>query len=134
VVLQLGQLSSNIGTQSAVIVYPLLVLAVTGSAPKAGIVVFARTLPLGSPGTARRAGGRSREPQAADFWANAAVALRGALFGIARALPFAFDAVSYAFSTVSLLAMRTPFQEARKPASRRRHRAPTAGGLHSFAC
>ena len=40
--------------------------------------------------------------------------LGGALFGIARALPFVVDAVSYAFSTLSLLAMRTPFQEERE--------------------
>lgn len=40
--------------------------------------------------------------------------LGGALFGLARALPFVVDAVSYAFSTFSLLAMRTPFQEARE--------------------
>jgi hypothetical protein len=45
--------------------------------------------------------------------------LGGALFGLARALPFVVDAVSYAFSTLSLLAMRTPFQEEREhqPAS-----------------
>jgi hypothetical protein len=41
--------------------------------------------------------------------------LGGALFGVARALPFLVDAASYAFSTVSLLAMRGPFQEAREP-------------------
>jgi hypothetical protein len=41
--------------------------------------------------------------------------LGGALFGLARALPFVVDAVSYAFSTVSLLLMRTPFQEEREP-------------------
>jgi hypothetical protein len=41
--------------------------------------------------------------------------LGGALFGIARALPFLVDAVSYACSTLSLLAMRTPFQQAREP-------------------
>jgi hypothetical protein len=41
--------------------------------------------------------------------------LGGALFGLARALPFLVDAVSYAFSIVSLLAMRTPFQEQRAP-------------------
>ncbi|HEV3463583.1 MAG TPA: MFS transporter [Actinomycetota bacterium] len=41
--------------------------------------------------------------------------LGGALFGIARALPFVADVVSYACSTVSLLAMRTPFQQARDP-------------------
>jgi hypothetical protein len=39
--------------------------------------------------------------------------LGGALFGLARSLPFIADAVSYAFSTAFLLAMRTPFQEER---------------------
>jgi hypothetical protein len=41
--------------------------------------------------------------------------LGGALFGLARALPFLVDSISYAFSTLSLLAMRTPFQEVRDP-------------------
>ena len=39
--------------------------------------------------------------------------LGGALFGLGRSLPFLFDAISYAFSTLALLAMRTPFQERR---------------------
>jgi hypothetical protein len=39
--------------------------------------------------------------------------LGGALLTAARALPFVVDAASYAFSTLSLLAMRTPFQEDR---------------------
>jgi hypothetical protein len=39
--------------------------------------------------------------------------LGGVLFGLGRAVPFLVDAVSYAASTVSLLAMRTPFQEPR---------------------
>jgi MFS family permease len=39
----------------------------------------------------------------------------GALFELARALPFGVDVVSYAFSTLSLLWMRTPFQEERPP-------------------
>jgi hypothetical protein len=38
----------------------------------------------------------------------------GALFGIGRAVPFLADVFSYAFSTLSLLAMRTPFQERRE--------------------
>ncbi|HEV3013005.1 MAG TPA: MFS transporter, partial [Actinomycetota bacterium] len=42
--LQAGQLLSGIGTQSGLIAYPLLVLAVTGSAAKAGLVGFARAL------------------------------------------------------------------------------------------
>jgi MFS family permease len=40
--------------------------------------------------------------------------LGGALFGIARALPFVADVVSYTFSIVSLVAMRTPFEEERE--------------------
>ena len=40
--------------------------------------------------------------------------LGGALFGLARSLPFLVDAVSYTFSTGTLLAMRTPFQEERE--------------------
>jgi Transmembrane secretion effector len=46
VLLQAGQLLSNAGTQAATIAYPLLVLALTHSAVKAGVVSFARTLPL----------------------------------------------------------------------------------------
>jgi MFS family permease len=42
----------------------------------------------------------------------------GALFGIARWVPFLADAVSYTFSTVSLLLMRTRFQEHREPTER----------------
>jgi MFS family permease len=37
----------------------------------------------------------------------------GALFGVARSLPFLADAISYVFSIGSLLLMRTPFQEQR---------------------
>jgi hypothetical protein len=40
--------------------------------------------------------------------------LGGALFGLGRAVPFVADAASYAFSTLSLLAMRTPFEEVRE--------------------
>jgi hypothetical protein len=42
----------------------------------------------------------------------------GALFQLARGLPFLADAASYAFSTVSILLMRTPFQEKREPGAR----------------
>lgn len=44
----------------------------------------------------------------------AAPPLGGALFGLAGALPFAVDAVSYAGSSLSLLAIRKPFQEERE--------------------
>ena len=185
VLLQTGQLLSTAGTASTGIAYPLLVLALTGSAAKAGVVSFARTLPaalLALPaGLAADRWNRRRLMIAADgvrlltigslavtilldriaFWmlplaglvegagwtlfsAAYAGALRavvpvrqlpaaaaaetgrvavvrlagpplgGALFGLARALPFLIDAASYAFSTLSLLAMRTPFQEERE--------------------
>jgi hypothetical protein len=186
VLLQLGQLLSALGTQSASIAYPLLVLAVTHSPAKAGIVSFARTVPwalLALPaGLAADRWSRRRLMIAADvirafaigalaamivadrivFWAIAAIgfiegagsalffgaqpgALRavvpkrqlpaaaatetgrhavvrlagpplgGVLFGVTRSLPFLVDAVSYFFSTLSLLAMRTPFEEKREP-------------------
>jgi MFS family permease len=40
----------------------------------------------------------------------------GALYGIARAVPFVVNAVSYVCSLVTVLLMRAPFQEAREPA------------------
>ena len=52
----------------------------------------------------------------------------GALFGISRGVPFLFDAVSYGFSTVSLLLMRTRFQEERVPGAR----TPFREGLAYF--
>jgi MFS family permease len=188
VLLQGGQLLSNFGTQSTQIAYPLLVLALTHSPAKAGIVAFARTLPLWlfalPGGLAADRLRRKRLMITADvvraaalaalglaivlgrvaFWeiplvafvegAGAAVfaaatmgamrsvvptaqlpmatsvltarfgivrlagpPLGGVLFGIARSLPFLADAGSYAFSTASLAAMRTPFEEERAPES-----------------
>ena len=186
VLLQIGQLLSSAGTSSSSIAFPLLVLAITHSPAKAGIVAFARSLPsvlFALPaGLAADRWSRRRLMIVADgvrvlaigslaatilldrviFWEIVAVAfvegsgtavffgaqpgalravvparqlpaaaaaetgrqavvrlagppLGGALFGLARALPFLVDALSYAFSTVSLLAMRTPFQEEREP-------------------
>jgi predicted MFS family arabinose efflux permease len=185
VLLQTGELLSGIGSQSTSLAYPLLVLGVTGSAARAGVVAFARTLGwtlLALPaGVAADRWNRRRLMLAADavqavavgglaaavatgrtvFWMITLVAfvegtgtalfmaaqagamravvparqlpaaaatvtgrmaavrlagppIGGALFGIGRALPFLFDAVSYAGSIVSLLAMRTPFQQARE--------------------
>jgi MFS family permease len=54
--------------------------------------------------------------------------LGGFLFGLGRAVPFVFDACSYAASTAALLAMRTPFQEERA-ADRAPLRAQIAEGL-----
>jgi MFS family permease len=177
-------LLSSAGTQLSSIAYPLLVLAVTGSAAKAGVVGFARSVPtalfalaagvaadrwnrkwlmIGADGVrvvaltvlattilaeqspfwlivlvafVEGAGGTLFSPAqvgalravvpprqlpaaaATQTGREAAVRLAGpplggALLTAARALPFVVDAASYAFSTLSLLAMRTPFQEDR---------------------
>lgn len=183
--LQLSQLVSSAGSQITAIAYPLLVLSLTGSSAKAGIVAFARLLPsavfalpagLVADRWSRRrvmiAGHVTRAVAVGTlallivtgeiaFWvipvvafvegagtafygAAQAGALRavvpakqlpdavsvvtgreavviltappvgGALFSVARALPFVVHAVSYAVSTVLLLLMRTPFQEQRE--------------------
>jgi MFS family permease len=182
--LQTGQLLSNAGTESTSIAYPLLVLAVTHSAAKAGVVSFAGTLPwtlfalpagvvadrwnrkwlmiaadavrvcaigglaatillhriaywaiplvafvegsgaalfsAAQAGALRAVVPARQLPAAAGAQTGRQAAVRlagpplgGALFGLARALPFLVDACSYAFSIVSLLAMRAPFQEER---------------------
>jgi hypothetical protein len=185
VLLESGQLLSSLGSSLTTIAYPLLTLAVTGSAAKAGIVTFARLVPFGffslPAGVAADRWSRKRLMIGADvvrvfvmglfavwlaagdvaFWAIVVVAfvegtaatvfisadpgalrsvvppqqlpaatgarearrsivrlggppLGGALYALGRALPFAVNAVSYLCSTVSLLTMRTPFEEERQ--------------------
>ncbi len=177
--LQTGQLLSEAGSQTTAIAYPLLVLAVTDSPTKAGIVAFARVIPnallglfagvvadrydrrrvmvladlvraaaiavlvLGVPfgvivavAFVEGAGSAFFRPAAAGALRSVVPAARlreaagiqqarigavgvagpplgGALFGLGRAIPFVFDALSYLASIVSLLLMRTPFQEER---------------------
>jgi predicted MFS family arabinose efflux permease len=53
----------------------------------------------------------------------------GALLAVARALPFAVDAVSYVFSFAAIFAMHTPFQQPREQRSLR-WRADLAEGFH----
>ncbi len=184
VLLQVGRLLSDAGSQATSIAYPLLVLALTHSAVRAGIVSFARAVPMAilaiPAGLAADRWNRKAVMIAADgvrvaaigvlavtlldgrsqFWLIAVVAgiegcgnalfnaaqpgalraivpkqqlpdavgittgrqaavmvagppLGGALFEAARALPFVTDVASYAVSSISLLLMRTPFQEAR---------------------
>jgi MFS family permease len=55
--------------------------------------------------------------------------LGGALYAVSRAVPFAVNAFSYLFSTVSLLAMRTPFEE-RRERERASIRTQLAEGFH----
>ena len=185
VLLQAGQLLSNIGTRLTSIAYPLLVLGLTGSPAKAGFVLFARSLPhalfalpagvvadrwnrkwimiaadavrvfavgilvvvialdtnsfalisviafvegvgaaffiAANPGALRSVVPAQQLPDAAAIAAarNATVQLAGsplggALYTIARVLPFVVDVVSYAFSAISLLLMRAKFQEERE--------------------
>jgi hypothetical protein len=199
VLLQVGQLLSGVGTQTTAIAYPLLVLALTGSAAKAGVVAFARALPTAllalpagvaadrwnrkwlmvaadvvrvvaigglaaaialdrvafaaivvvafvegagatlfsaaQPGALRAVVPVRQLPAAAAAQTGRDAAVRiagpplgGALFGLGRAVPFVADAVSYAFSTLALLAMRTPFQEDR-PADAATLRSRLAEGL-----
>jgi Transmembrane secretion effector len=191
--LQAGQLLSTFGSSMSSIAYPLLALALTGSAAKTGYVGAVEFAPLVllSPaagiaadrfdrrwlmiasdavgaiavaslaatvlaGHARfwlilvvafadstaavvfRAGSSGAfkaavpQPQLADASSLAMARMSivrlaappagGALFGLSRGLPFLADAISYAFSTLSLLLMRTRFQEERAPGGRTRFR------------
>lgn len=186
VLLQAGQTLSNAGSQASSIAYPLLALALTRSASKAGLVGFAALLPglLVSPFTGIAVDHFDRKrlmilmdvlraaalgalaalvyTSRAAFWMIPVVAfvdtagatfysvastatlrsvvptnrlpdaagviearramvrlgappLGGALFTIARALPFVFDAISFAASTAAMLLMRSPFQQPREP-------------------
>lgn len=183
---QAGQLLSDVGSQSASIAYPLLVLLLTHSAAKAGLVTFARTAPLAllalpaglladhvsrkvvmivadivraamvaalaalilthnapfwilitigaldgasttffnaaEVGAVRAVVPTSQLPEAMSTTTGRAAAvllggppLGGALFAIAASVPFVVDAASYAFSSGSLLAMRTEFEQPREP-------------------
>lgn len=187
--LQTGQLLSTFGSSMSSIAYPLLALALTGSAAKVGYVGALEFAPLvllsPAAGVAADRFDRRRLMIAADvagavalavlaaavlshhaaYWlilliafvdSSAAVVFRagnsgafravvpesqladaasvsmarmsivrlsgppvgGAVFGLARGLPFLVDAISYAFSTISLLLMRTRFQEERVPGAR----------------
>lgn len=187
--LQAGQLLSTFGAMMSGIAYPLLTLALTGSAAKAGYVGAVQFTPIvllsAAAGVAADRFDRRKLMIASDaagaaalaslaaavlshhatFWlillvafvdTSAAVLFRagssgafravvprpqladaasvamarmstvrligppagGALFGLSRGLPFLADAISYAFSTASLLLMRTRFQEEREPGAR----------------
>jgi MFS family permease len=53
----------------------------------------------------------------------------GALYGVSRVIPFAADAVSYVFSTLAMLMMRTPFEQKRE-SDRGPLRVQLAEGFH----
>jgi MFS family permease len=184
VLLQTGQALSTVGSEAGAVAYTLLVLALTHSPAKAGLVGFVRLAPwplfalpagvavdrwnrkrlmimsdvvrvvaVGLLGAAIVTGhvtfalvavaafiegamyvlfniaeiGAVRSVVASEQLPRAFATeqarlssvylagppLGGALFGLGRSLPFIVDAVTYAFSTGTLLAMRTPFQEER---------------------
>jgi MFS family permease len=184
VLLQTGQTLSAAGSQAASIAYPLLVLALTHSPARAGLVGFAALLPglvvgplagaavdhfdrkrlmiaadvvraaalgllaatiytgsvafslvpivafvdaaaatvynVASTAALRSVVPVDRLPDAAGIIEARRAAVRlgapplgGALFSIARGLPFLADAVSFAASTAAMLAMRSPFQQPR---------------------
>jgi MFS family permease len=186
VLFETGRFLSSFGSSLSSIAYPLLVLALTHSPAKAGIVTFARAIPQPLlslvAGAAADRGNRKRQMLVADairlvalttlgtlvlvgsaqWWLVAAVGLiegvgsttflaasagvlpavvprhqlpdaigarrawgstvllagpplGGALFQLGRAIPFLTDAVSYLFSSASIIRLRTPFQEPRKP-------------------
>jgi MFS family permease len=179
--LQAGQLASAAGTQLTTVAFPLLVLALTGSAALAGLVVFVRflapvlfTIPFGaladstdrrrmmvvadvirasavgaiaasvaagdppvaliaalafiegtgsamysgaSPGALSATVAKDQLPSAIAAVTGRTAVIQvagppvgGAAFAVARALPFAVDALSYAASLVSLLLVRRRFQ------------------------
>lgn len=179
-----GQTLSALGSQVSLVAYPLLVLAVTGSPAKAGVVGFAKSLPIAlfalPAGAIADRVNRKRlmvtcdcvraltlatfaivlMSGAAPYALIVAVAfidgcgfvvsyvaergamrqlvppeqlrdavaanesrtfgamvvgppLGGLLFGLGRAVPFVFDALSYAASTASMLAIKSQFQEPR---------------------
>lgn len=179
-----GQTVSALGSQVSLVAYPLLVLALTGSPAKAGVVGFATTAPvalfaLPAGALADRANrkhlmiacdavrclalvalsialadgaasyalivvvatidgtgfvfsyvaerGALRRLVAPEQLRDAVVRnqsrvfgamlagppLGGLLFRVGRAVPFVFDAVSYAVSTTTMLLIRTSFQEER---------------------
>jgi MFS family permease len=200
VLLQTGQALSTVGSEASAVAYTLLVLALTHSPAKAGLVGFVRLAPwplLALPaGVAVDRWNRRRLMIFADVTRVIAVGVLGAaaatgnlsfalipciafvegamyvlfniaeigavrsvvvseqlprafateqarlssvylagpplggfLFGLGRSLPFIVDAVSYAFSTGTLLAMRTPFQEERDATEPANLRAEVKEGL-----
>jgi hypothetical protein len=112
-VLALGSLAATILTDRIAFGAILLVAFVEG----AGAALFAAA----EPGALRAvvpvrqipAAAAAQTGREAVVWL-AGPPVGGALFGVGRALPFVADAASYAFSSLSLLAMRTPFQEQRE--------------------
>jgi MFS family permease len=133
VLLQAGQLLSNVGTQSTAIAYPLLVLAQTHSPLRAGVVSFARALPLAL--LALPAGA------VADRWSRKRVmigsdAVRVAAIGTLAALVVSHHAPLWAIALVAFVeGSGATFFNAAQPGALRavvpRDQLPAAAGVQS---
>jgi MFS family permease len=118
VLLQAGQLLSATGTQASALAYPLLVLALTHSPAKAGIVGAVRIIPFAGfalfAGVAADRWNRKRVMLTADAIQFLAIATLALLIGL-DTIPFAVIAViafveggaSVFFSTASIGALRS---------------------------
>lgn len=112
-VLAVGSLFVAIATHRLTFPHILLVAFIEGT----GGMLFAS----GKSGVFKAVVPREQLPAAASLEEGrmsvvrlAGPSLGGVLFGVGRAIPFLADLLSYAFSTLSLLVMRTPFQEQRE--------------------
>lgn len=133
VLLQAGQLLSNAGTQSTAIAYPLLVLAQTHSPLRAGLVSFARALPLAL--LALPAGA------VADRWSRKRVmigadAVRVAAIGTLATLVLTHTAALWAIALVAFVeGIGATFFNAAQPGALRavvpRDQLPAAAGVQS---
>jgi MFS family permease len=96
----------------------LLVALVEGTASSFFIAAGSGALRAVVPVRQLPAAAGAREARRSAVWLGGGP-LGGALYGLSRIIPFAVDACSYLFSTLALLLMRTPFEEAAE-----RDRAP----------
>jgi MFS family permease len=128
VLLQAGQLLSATGTQASALAYPLLVLALTHSPAKAGIVGAVRIIPFAAfallAGVAADRWDRKRTMLVADavqFLVIATLALLIALdaipFAVIAAIAFVEGGASVFFSTASTGALRSVVPKQQLPAA-----------------
>jgi hypothetical protein len=107
VLLQAGQLLSTAGTQSTTIAYPLLVLGLTGSPAKAGVVTFARLVPAAvfalPAGVAADRFDRRRLMIAADAARAAALGALGATIVLGQVAFWQIPLVAFAEGTGSVV-------------------------------
>jgi predicted MFS family arabinose efflux permease len=114
--LALGALATAIASHHAAIWIVTVVAFVEGSAPAFFTTAAAGALRSVVPAAHLPAAAATQTGRLAAVQL-AGPPIGGALFGLGEAVPFLTDAASYVASTLSLLAMGTPFQEEREPDS-----------------